>query len=819
MDMDALLMQELGKFIQCSHHALYFPTTHAPRQPELLPRERRLLLPLYRQGSLLGVLMLHGVKVRDARLLLPQLPAIADLCLELLARVKATRVDAVTGLATENVLYGSMEDEAARVREIFADPSRGDGQSSPLHRLCMGLVLLHFSNGREIVGRMGFRFADELMRRAAEALQEELPSDVVAARVGRFGMALLLPSVSGRSACQKMAEAALARMAGAAMPAPLTGRTIRPRLSAGHAVYPQDMEGAELRLPMFEQARMLMERARLAARMTSQPGAPRVMPFARILQDGGTVLRALPQGRVRVGLGAQAKAREGMRFAVWGPSGQEGSGNQYKGEVVLLQVREFHSVAETVHLADATAPLEAGDRLSLLEVPSLAASHPHTPGGKTAAAAVSGTPGQEGTAAADKETEEASAAGSVQEVRARIPVLEDGSCAGIYGHGDFLHLFAQEKERTGRFVLAIVRVDVPHDARQEAALGECLAAWRQIPELCAGEPLAGLYGSNALIFFHADSSAETLLPHYAALCTRLEGAGLPVSAGLAGYPLLHYRKGEMPDCALKALEYAQLLPSPRAGLCNSLALNISADRRYALGDVFGAIDEYKLALLADAENVLARNSLGVCMAALGRYHEARRHFLEALRYKGDAGPERQERIAQTHYNLGTVCQQLGERRAAARYYRECIKDAPEHVYAHLRLGQLCEEGGRRNEARRFYELAAAIEDRQVEQAGEQRPSLARRYLARLAARQRHGGEARELLHDTLLRNPFDAAAMLLLARLYLDGDEDPAMAELLARKSVGLRDTPEGWQVLARALRALGREEEASLAEAHASVG
>ena len=97
MDMDALLMQELGKFIQCSHHALYFPTTHAPRQPELLPRERRLLLPLYRQGSLLGVLMLHGVKVRDARVLLPQLPAIADLCLELLARVKATRVDAVTG--------------------------------------------------------------------------------------------------------------------------------------------------------------------------------------------------------------------------------------------------------------------------------------------------------------------------------------------------------------------------------------------------------------------------------------------------------------------------------------------------------------------------------------------------------------------------------------------------------------------------------------------------------------------------------------------------------------------------------------------------
>ena len=105
----------------------------------------------------------------DARVLLPQLPAIADLCLELLARVKATRVDAVTGLATENVLYGSMEDEVSR-RCRYSRPSTTD-RAPPAPWLCMGLVLLHFSNGREIVGRMGFRFADELMRRAAEALQ------------------------------------------------------------------------------------------------------------------------------------------------------------------------------------------------------------------------------------------------------------------------------------------------------------------------------------------------------------------------------------------------------------------------------------------------------------------------------------------------------------------------------------------------------------------------------------------------------------------------------------------------------------------------
>lgn len=92
-------------------------------------------------------------------------------------------------------------------------------------------------------------------------------------------------------------------------------------------------------------------------------------------------------------------------------------------------------------------------------------------------------------------------------------------------------------------------------------------------------------------------------------------------------------------------------------------------------------------------------------AALGRHHEARRHFLEALKHcSADAGTE------QIYYNLGTVCHGLGERRAAARYYRRCVERAPEHLFAHIRLGQLYEQGGRRREARACYERAASIED-------------------------------------------------------------------------------------------------------------
>ena len=324
--------------------------------------------------------------------------------------------------------------------------------------------------------------------------------------------------------------------------------------------------------------------------------------------------------------------------------------------------------------------------------------------------------------------------------------------------------------------------------------------------------LAGQYGSNALIFYHPGAEAEALAPPWAALCTELEARGIAVAAGIAGHPFLQFRKTEAPECALKALEYAQLLPAPHVGVCNSLALNISADKRYSLGDVFGAIEEYKLALLADQENVLAWNSLGTCYAALGRHNEARRYFGEALQRASSV-----EQAVQTRYNLGTVCLQLEDRKAAAEYFRQCIADAPEHLYAHLRLGQLCEEAGRRSDAQKYYEQAAAIEELREQRDGES-SNVARRCLARLVARQRKGGEAREMLHDALLRNPHDDATMRMLADLYLEGGDDPAVAEALARRSLLQHECAEGWRLLSRALAAQGKTREADEAAARASV-
>ena len=390
-------------------------------------------------------------------------------------------------------------------------------------------------------------------------------------------------------------------------------------------------------------------------------------------------------------------------------------------------------------------------------------------------------------------------------------------------HGEFLRRFGVAREGFRRYSLAIVRLapaeggKAAEDAAGDASAAPALEAWlRAAPRRLAdtaerlkapAPALVGRYGSNSLIVFHPGAKGEACRPLYAALCEAAEAAGLSAAAGLAEHPFLEFRKDESEACALKALEFALLLESgPRVGLCDSVALNISADRRYSLGDAFGAMEEYKLALLADGRNAMARNSLGVCLAALGRGAEARRQLQTALRHADDPAL-----AAKISYNLGALCQNLGDFRAAARHYRHSAGLAPGYRYVWLKLGRLHEERGRRAEARRCYERAAELED-----ARPGTPATARRQLARLAARQRRGAEARELLHDALLRNPDDAQALLQLAELYLDGGEDPGMADMLARRSVRLHDRPEAWLLLARALRALDREADARRAEGRA---
>jgi tetratricopeptide (TPR) repeat protein len=398
-------------------------------------------------------------------------------------------------------------------------------------------------------------------------------------------------------------------------------------------------------------------------------------------------------------------------------------------------------------------------------------------------------------------------------------------------HGDFLARLAPLQNACACFALALVHVetserDLEADLAVAAeAVRDCFGRGALPPEApsvragaspaasCFGLEaasagnapddayfLGGRYGHHTLIFFHGEVDAEMLRHAYepvaAALAAQL---GCRVGVGIAPWPFLLFRPADMPECARKALEYALLLPAPHVGVFDTLALNISADKKHCLGDEFGAIEEYKLALLADPGNALAWNSLGVCLAGLGRHAEARRYFEEALARTPDD--------AALAYNLGAVCLNLGDPEAAERHFHACLQAVPDHLYAMVRLGQVAEQRGDFDLARARYQEAGKLGG----------GALPFRHLARLCLREGRAAAAREHLHQALQRNPSDAVALQLMAALYLDGGEDPELAESLARHSVTLRpERKSAWLVLAEALERQNREEEARLARLRA---
>ena len=807
IELEPELCRVLSGVLPFASHSLHFPTTDVPTAPRWIARERAVVLPLRREEALLGVFVARGVNGHTVRRLMPLLPKLVELCLDNIALLRQNRLDALTGLALPYVLLQRLCTDVDAVRTALppapenpqhADTAHlpphpaADKEDAPMYRACAGLVYVHWYNRRTIAAQYGHMFSDTLLQALSQALRQCVGQEALAARAADDAFAVLLPAGTPVS-CHALAQKILHCLRYIALLHPTSQKNVHAACSAGYALYPQDIETRHYRLATTEQARMLLEKARLAAAVAQERADANptdadaaLMGYGHIVLSGGIVKKILPLGNVRTNLGRQMGVNPGMRFAVSRSAGDA----QYVGELLVQQVDETHSVGEMLHMADPACPPQEGDTLRLIPASS--------------------------------------------------PLFEDASendtAHGILPHGEFLRQLHKETQKRGHFSLIVARVADAHQCLAEGQ--EPLYLLHQLyTELSQGKAdtlplLVGRYGENSLAFLLPHSDVSLLFLEN--LCHKANREHLDITIGVASYPYLRYHKDEILDCCRKALDLGLLLPVPRMGVFGSLALTISADKRYAQGDVFGAVDEYKLALLADTDNTLAWNSLGTCMAALARHAQARRYFLQALK----RAPE----DPTTLYNLGNICQTLGTARAAARYYRKCVNVAPEHYYAHIRLGQMAEKSGRTRQANAYYGLAAALEDAATEKArkaatsdqpapptvrnsvkmpeqgtGHHAPAgsgAARRYMARLALRRRKQADARELLHEVLLRDPQDAAALAMLAQIYLDSNEDPSVAEMLARKCVALMPEHRPFRVLlARALRALGKEKEAQQAE------
>ncbi len=778
----------IAKFIAFKGYSLYFPTGKVKPLPKWLPEEKKLLIPLIHDGEALGVFAASGVSMKKGQL--NSLSELTGLCLENLLLFKKSLLDPASGLYNRQHLLEYMAEAIEKIQNSMAFGPAVDGKFDfPAAPVCsMGgsfsVLVANFSPLSKVGREYGFAFADRFTTALAETFKETLPEQALAASVGDTAFAVYLPN-RAYSDCVRIGRELCAKMSQLELPEPLSGVKVSLPVAVGFACYPLDLEAGFSRPSPLEQGIQILRRARLASSRAwdaprrqkhgreSPQGAPEpnLLGFSEIIVQGGKVLGILPMARVETNLGLGVGAREGMHFRVFSPE-PGGAPQKIVGEIALSNVQESGSQGEVIHLSDPTRSITAGDRLELL--PDLSLDE-----------AVVNRKDSSGAKALPKTT--------------------------LLSHREFLASFAAERETTAQFALALMRL-MPGDtinpdapgAISEAdiltkAVGLVLGELAQLEEKGA---FAARYGLHSLIFYLPSEDTARLEQTFKNIVEKLEkDTGVDAACGIAGYPFLGYRKSDSLGNAGKALDYAMLLPKPRVGRINSLALNIRADCYFSQGDMFAAINEYKQALLADDNNVWAWTSLGVCFAGIGNREESRRSFEMAL--------SRDSNDIMALYNLAQVLQAEGETREAKEYYCRCLELNPEHVFSLLRLGQMAENAGDYEKAVEYFQKVGELP---------QGEGAASRHLARIALARKNPDEAREHLHRALTRNPDDALALGMLAEIYLNAGDNPEIALSLARQSVALRpDYSLGWLGLARAYESCNEPEQAQRARLRAA--
>jgi tetratricopeptide (TPR) repeat protein len=245
--------------------------------------------------------------------------------------------------------------------------------------------------------------------------------------------------------------------------------------------------------------------------------------------------------------------------------------------------------------------------------------------------------------------------------------------------------------------------------------------------------------------------------------------GHTVTIGIAAFPTITYPKSEIVNNARKALDHATFFGINSLAAFDDVSLNISGDNFYEEGKIPEAIDEFKLALEIDPNNVNVHNSLGVCYALQNRYDEAIAEFRQAITLDGE------EYMAL--YNLGLIHLLVEQRDRALEFFLRADNINGDNYEVAFQTGKLYLEKGHIDKSRPYLERAAELEPTSGQ---------AYRYLGDCHAAGLKPQEAIAAYKKAIKNNPQDAAALSALGSLFDDQGENPEIARMFLRESIAL---------------------------------
>ncbi len=241
-----------------------------------------------------------------------------------------------------------------------------------------------------------------------------------------------------------------------------------------------------------------------------------------------------------------------------------------------------------------------------------------------------------------------------------------------------------------------------------------------------------------------------------------------VCIGVAVYPTLTYKKEQILDNAYKALNHALLVGPDSVVSFDAVSLNISGDKYYQFGDVEGAIEEFKSALLLDASDINVHNSLGVCYGVLGEHETAQRYFETVIRLD--------DQEVMGWYNLGLITLMGdGDKNKALEYFTRAEKLEPDVFEINFQIGKLQTDRGNLEQGRIHLERAQKLNPN----ADRVYPYLGRCYLAEGMT-----DAAIKAYKKAIKHNPNDAASLSELGALYNRLSINPEIARVYCSQSV-----------------------------------
>ncbi len=769
------LVEDVSLFIPSEASSLYFPTNDEPKEAVYLADEEKLLLPLRMKDSSLLAVYLARKPCKDAvEKLLPHISSILEIILEKLILKKALRLDRTTELYTRHSLIQTLSHKIQHFREDFSDyAEKPEGRTHS--STCLGILYFHFADMQVIAKTFNPLFAEECMHILSQHILENLPYEGLVARVHTYDCALLLSDelIENRPNLNNYIHKLCLDLSAVNFPVPHPHLhrnidRISCSVHSGYILFPQDCDFLTAEQDSRELAYTLLLKAQFAAEKAFDYKKT-FISFNQLIHENARIQALLPHNKYAVNLGRNVGLREGMLFSVYENRQSEQTSfaeqqKRYKGELHLLEIFDEYAIAEQRLLYDQAYPFEIND--SLIKLPS------------------DYTTSQEPNKQRQKQGQ-----------------------AQSYRYTDFLNFFNELRLKHKEFFLCFMQIqeNKTDTVPMESLFSQLALLLRQ--NICENfdfiedeDYILANYGQNGLLAFLPSDNKfmpKSCLHAYEEL-SRLffEQTEHKLAIGLAEHPFLHYKAVDTLENCKKALECAKLLDFPHVSFCDSISLNISADKFATQGLLYEALQEYQFALLADPSNALAQNSFGVTLVSLNRHSEAQEAFKKALELTPDD--------ISIHYNLGSVCQNLKEVDLAKTHFEKCLDSEEYTYYAHLKLGQIAEAQNQKEKARQYYTEAIAINPEKA---------APYRQLAQICLEEDDSIQAREHLHTALRFAPDERESLILLAKLYLKNNEDPLLASTILSPLISqTQKSQEVWQIYIQALEAQGKTREAEIA-------